>query len=79
MIPYLNLTPNQVYNYALNVIKGRFTEAESVITQHHYWAYLYACHIIKGRFLEAEPVIKNSAWEDGYNQLMEKSRIDFRL
>ena len=65
--------------YALDVIKGRFLEAEPVIATDPQYAYRYARDVIKDRFPEAESVIKNSAWKDDYNELMEELGIKFRL
>ena len=55
------------YWYARNVIKGRWLEAEPVISKAAEWAYQYARNVIKGRWLEAEPVIsKDSEWAYRY-------------
>jgi hypothetical protein len=45
--------PRLAYEYALNIIKGRWKEAEEVIKKDPVWAYYYAYHIIKGRWIEA--------------------------
>ena len=50
------------YWYALNVIEGRWLEAESVIMQDPKWAYQYAHYVIEGRWPEAESVIITSPW-----------------
>ena len=55
--------------YALNVIEGRWPEAESVIMQDPYSAYRYALNVIKGRWPEAESVImKDLEWADLYTR-----------
>ena len=41
MIPYLNLTPNQAYQYAYYVIKERFPEAEPVIAGDKFYRERY--------------------------------------
>ena len=45
------------YNYARNIIKGRFPEGEAAIAKHPVYAYEYARDIIKGRWPEGEAVI----------------------
>ena len=53
--------PYWAYWYAKDVIKGRWAEAEAVISTSPEWAYLYAMHVVKGRWAEAEPTISTSA------------------
>jgi hypothetical protein len=49
--------PKWAYEYALNVIKGRFELGEPVIAKDAKLAYNYALNIIKGRFPLGEPAI----------------------
>jgi len=49
--------PRLAYNYARDVIKGRWLEGESVIAKDPEQAYNYARDVIKGRWLEGESVI----------------------
>jgi len=49
------------YNYSLNIIKGRWIEAEKYIIKDLHYAYFYANHIIEGRWIEAEDVISTSS------------------
>ena len=49
--------------YALNVIEGRWPEAESVIMQDPEWSYRYARDVIKGRWPEAESVIMKDPYQ----------------
>ena len=49
------------YYYALDVIKGRWEEAETIIAQNAYYAYCYARNVIKGRWEEAESAIATNA------------------
>jgi hypothetical protein len=49
--------PELVYNYAEDVIEGRFLEGEAAIAKDPEWAYNYAIDIIKGRFPEGEAAI----------------------
>lgn len=51
------VNPKKAYNYALNVIKGRWPEGEATIAKHPMWAYLYAKNVIGGRWPEVEPTI----------------------
>ena len=48
------------YNYAKDVIKGRFPEGEEAIAKSPQWAHYYAVNVIKGRFPEAEEAIAKS-------------------
>jgi len=54
-----NTGPYYAYWYAMEVIKGRWPEAENVIKSDPDSAYLYAKYIIKRRWKEAENVIKS--------------------
>jgi hypothetical protein len=49
------------YEYALNIIKGRFPLGEPAIAKDPKWAYYYAQNIINERFELGEPVIAQSA------------------
>ena len=49
--------PKTAYEYAENVIKGRWTEGEAVIASNPKYAYYYAKNVIKGRWHEGEAVI----------------------
>ncbi len=46
--------PKSAYKYALDVIKGRWPEAEQYIATDPEYAYLYAKNVIRDRFPEAE-------------------------
>ncbi len=54
--------PINAFEYALNVIGGRWPEAEPVIMQDAYAACEYACNILKCRWPEAEPVIMQKGY-----------------
>ncbi len=41
--------PKWAYYYALNVIKGRWHEAEDIIKTDPYYARWYACYVIKDK------------------------------
>ena len=62
--------------YAIDVIKDRWPEAETVIsTTDPYWAYRYAKDVIKGRWPEAETVIvTNLLWAYRYARDVIKGR-----
>ena len=49
--------PKWSYYYTLDVIKGRWVEAEPIILQDPKWSYYYALDVIKGRWVEGEPII----------------------
>ena len=51
----------QAYYY-VDVIGGRWPEAEPIIKQNHIYAYYYARDVIKGRWPGAEPIIKQNPW-----------------
>ena len=53
---------SQAYYYALDIIKGRWIEAEPALMKEPYYAYIYAKYIIKGRWPEAEPYIKTDQY-----------------
>ena len=49
------------YNYAFDVIKGRWIEAEEIIKTRPNFAYHYALNVIKGRWELGENTISQSA------------------
>ena len=51
-------SPYSAYEYARDVIKGRWKEAEDIIKTDPRSAYYYAIDVIEGRWKEAEPFIK---------------------
>ena len=50
--PYFIKDPYYAYHYARDIIKGRWIEAESIISTSSYYAYLYALSIINGKLPE---------------------------
>jgi len=78
-------SPKNAYRYALEVIRGRFPEAEPVIAQYGYWALWYARDVIKGRWVEAEPVIAQDPkcaadyYNKFYDQFTEQERVFWLL
>ena len=64
------------YFYAIDVIKGRFPEGESVIASSPKWAYFYAKYIIQGRWHEGEKAIaSNPEWAFKYARDAIKGRF----
>jgi len=49
-----------LFDYAKEVIKGRWPEAEPYLINNWHWSLRYAKEIIKGRWYEAEPIILQS-------------------
>jgi hypothetical protein len=49
---YIIKDSHYAYFYALNIIKGRWIEAEDIIATNSGYAYLYAREIIKGKLPE---------------------------
>jgi hypothetical protein len=65
----------KAYEYAFNVIKGRWIEAESYIIRDPKWAYFYALNVIKSRWPEAELyVMKNPQYAYYYARDIIKSQ-----
>ena len=65
-------TIDYLHWYSRDVIKGRWEEAESIISTDPWSAYSYSRHIIKGKWEEAEPVILTDpaykeCYEDHFN------------
>jgi|CXWL01.1.fsa_nt_gi hypothetical protein len=48
------------YNYAVNVIGGRWPEGEKDIAKNAEMSFMYAKNIIKGKFPEGEEVLSKS-------------------
>ena len=60
-----------LYQYALNVLRGRFKEGEATISTDALSSYLYARFVIKGRFLEGEEAIATSfSYNRHYNDFL---------
>lgn len=57
MSRFTEKTAESLYNYALNVLKCRFPEAEPIILLSSQWACKYAINIIEGRWPAAEAII----------------------
>jgi len=53
-------SPEDLYDYAKDIIKGRWPEAEPTIMTSPAYAYHYAYGVIKGSWPEAEPIIMAS-------------------
>ena len=45
------------YEYACDVLEGRFEQGEEAISRDAQYSYLYACNILKDRFEQGEEVI----------------------
>ena len=55
--------PGYAYDYAMDVIKGRWPEGEEAISKEPAYAYYYIKDFIKGRWPEGEEAIsKDSQW-----------------
>ena len=50
-------SPYAAYNYATDVIKGRFPEGEKLFASDPFWAYKYAKDVMQGRWPEVENLI----------------------
>lgn len=48
----IKTSPQYAYNYALNVIKGRWIDGEDIIKTNTHFAYNYAACVIKNRWIE---------------------------
>jgi hypothetical protein len=55
--PFIIKDPHYAYFYALNIIEGRWIEAEQYIMKNPHYAYFYAKNMIRGRWIEAEQYI----------------------
>ena len=54
----ISMYPRWAYNYARDVLKGRFELGEESISKNSELSYYYARDILKGRFTDGENVIK---------------------
>jgi hypothetical protein len=63
--------PFYAYDYAKNVVKGRFTLGETMIAKDDLCSYRYAIEVIKQRFPLGEiSIIKNKIFIYRYQQLL---------
>ena len=75
LLEYIKKDPRWAYNYARDIIKGRWLEAEEIIKKDPKWATYYAENIIKGRWIEAEEYIKKDPdWACSYAYIIKGSR-----
>jgi hypothetical protein len=51
--PIIIKDPGWSYLYATDIIKGRWTEAEHIISTNSEYAYFYAKYVIKGKLPES--------------------------
>ena len=64
-------SPRRAYEYAEDVIKGRWPEAEKTISKDPHYAYRYAKYVIGGRWPEAEETIsKSPEWAYHYASIV---------
>jgi hypothetical protein len=63
-------TESNLISYAMQVIQGRWLEAEPRILMHPTAALLYAKDVIRGRWPEAEPIIKEKGSWAMYKRYM---------
>jgi predicted Zn-dependent protease len=65
--------PQLICYYAIEIIKGRWPEAEPNIVKDPQWACFYASHMIKGRWPEAEPyIMKDPFWAENYKDTLKR-------
>lgn len=69
--PIILTDPGRSFLYALNVIKGIWSEAESRILTNAFYSYLYARDIIKDRWTEAESLIR----QDNYSAYLYATNV----
>ena len=62
-------TAEDAYNYACDVIKGRWEEGESIIATDNEYAYWYARDVIESRWKEGELIIMFSDYASDYAEL----------
>jgi hypothetical protein len=60
--------PYYSYDYALNILKGRFVIGENILAKDGNRSYLYARYILNDRFILAEKYIKQSTYKKAYEQ-----------
>lgn len=63
-------------DYAIEIKKGRWAEAEEIIINDAEAAFRYAQFVMKSRWPEAEPLILNSKPENSYNIWILNSYLD---
>ena len=74
-LDYAKTNPQWAYNYAREVIKGRWPEGEEAISKDPYWAYSYAVDVVGGRWPEGEKTIsKDPEWAFYYAREVIKGR-----
>ena len=71
----ISVSPKYALQYAENIIKGRWPEAEPYIMKVTESAYFYAKYVIKGRWLEAEEnIMKDPYFAAEYAKYILKER-----
>lgn len=64
IVHIIQKNPEDAYQYAIRVLKGRWEEAEPYIMKSPITAFRYAKFVMRERWPEAEPIIKtyDDAW-----------------
>ena len=74
-----DMDPYWAYNYARDVIKGRWPEGEPTIAKDPHQAYNYALDVIKGRWPEAEEAMAKSEYKNRYLHLFPDAKDDWAM
>jgi hypothetical protein len=71
--------PQYAYQYARDVIKGRWKEAESIIIKDSFYAYRYAKDVIEGKLPESmhNQMLIAGIGEYKYDQNIAKAYLNF--
>jgi hypothetical protein len=70
--PYLS------FQYANDIIKGRWKKAEKMISTHPEYSYLYAIYILKSPFHLGHKSIFNSSWINKYINFLKSCNYDMK-
>jgi len=55
-------SPCEAYEYACDVVKGRWREAEDIIATNNIVAFYYATNVVQGRWKKAEDIIATDCY-----------------
>ena len=76
----MGLDPWWAYEYAKDVIRGRWPEAEATIAKDPYSAYHYARDVIGGRWPEGEAAIaKSPGYAKVYLEAFPEAKLEWAM
>ncbi len=69
----MTMTAYEAYEYARDIVKGKYPDGEEAISKSPYYSYAYAMYILEGRFPQGEKAISSEIeYLLDYNAMLRK-------